>query len=213
MAMRHFFLLVGHFSSTSFVLFILKFPDSSIAKKKDKRTFLYKFGFELVMPQIFMRKNSKDYKYFHEDVKIHIDRVIDTHSKNFVPSENTLITLSSQTSSIPISQSQYTLSSDITAKSDARPRNSNIYRLMTLVLPPQCVDIPQISLDTTIVVAPQSSSESPATNKSKKDRCIFCPRAKLRKLGQVVLSVINMCTAYSKQLIVCIHYQEHISFI
>ena len=68
-----FFDLIGLSSRASYVLYTNKFVDSHIARKKQRREYLYMLGIELVLLQIVKRRESSNFRYLTKEVRSYID--------------------------------------------------------------------------------------------------------------------------------------------
>ena len=62
--------LIALTSQASYVLYYTKFPGSSIARKKNRREFLYQLGIELVIPEILRRRNSNSLDIYQKKFAI-----------------------------------------------------------------------------------------------------------------------------------------------
>ena len=71
-----FYDLLAYAMHASWVIYCLKYPDSSLVKYKNRKEFLYQLTHQLVTPLIKARKSSPDYKYLHRDVKLSMDFMI-----------------------------------------------------------------------------------------------------------------------------------------
>ena len=178
-----FFDLLSISSHASYVIYKHKFPESEIVRKRERRTFLYQLGVELITPQLISRKNSSEYKYLHKDIKSGIDYVILKSRKT-----------SSQVPSIPPTEiAEPTSSLDLNQPAIS----GNIQETDTLA-------------NLTPIIT--SSDKFSPLVKHKRSRCDFCPRP-LDKKSRSVCSMCNksVCNDHYRQLIICHNCQDHVS--
>ena len=88
----------------SWVIFRLKYSDSPLVEKKDRKDFLYQLGHQLVTPLIKKRRESPDYKYLHRDVKLSMDYMIKI-CEDSISQTNSLLTNASISSLLVASDS------------------------------------------------------------------------------------------------------------
>ena len=71
-----------------------KFSESSIAKKINRREFLYHLGVKLVIPEILQRRKSNSFRYLTKDVRDYIDGLLKSKCDSHTNESSVVLTSS-----------------------------------------------------------------------------------------------------------------------
>ena len=206
-----FFDLIGLSSHASYVLYTSKFVDSHIARKKQRREYLYMLGIELVLPQIVKRRKSSSFRYLTKEVRSYIDDLLKSkcgsQDVSVVTPEITPVHCSSipESSAVPVSfpapESIPALESSVAPESyecvTSLPQIE--FSRPTVISRPDLQGVTQTIVDTNSISDLILPYDVPQTSRG---RCTSCLRQKDVKLK----SFCNICSKH-----VCVNHSTRIT--
>ena len=230
-----FFDLLAYSLQATWVIYCLKYPNSQLAKHKNRKEFLYQLGLYLTTPVMKKRKLSADYKYLHLDVKHAIDYMLNltdsfskfsanlSHVHTQGESISSIVKLSTSTelaSPLPLTSTSTVFESPLPTSSISMELasslpTSSIDTELTLASTTSSTSTELASLPTSTTFPTEIEirhNEVPQT-KLLRGRCSDCPRNRDKKVKTSCFCCHKLvCREHSRQFTTCLYCEDNIYF-